>query len=78
MAKVGTEYRGITQGEVEQLFVYTTQGKGTFFDRTTSNDFQKEFKKAIDEANDFASALEHALSQMNETDHLLSRVSYIN
>ncbi|MBC2285758.1 lipase family protein [Listeria booriae] len=78
MAKVGTEYRGITQGEVEQIFVYTTQGNGTFFNRAASNDFQKEFKKAIDEANNFASALEHALSQMNETDHLLSRVSYIN
>ncbi|MBC2389089.1 lipase family protein [Listeria booriae] len=78
MAKVGTEYRGITQGEVQQLFAYTTQGKGTFFDRAASNDFQKEFKKAINEANDFASALEHALSQMNETDQLLSRVSYIN
>ncbi|MBC1919437.1 hypothetical protein HCJ46_11855 [Listeria booriae] len=78
MAKVGSEYRGITQGEVEQLFIYTTQGKGTFFNRAISNDFQKEYKKAIDEANDFANALEHALSQMNETDHLLSRVSYIN
>lgn len=78
MAKAGTEYPGISAGDVEQLFIYTTEGKGTFFNRAASDDFQRAFKKAIEEANDYASALEHALSQMNETDHLLSRVSYIN